>query len=116
MAEPITSILDSVKKMIGPSVIYDVFDPDLIMHINTVFFSLYQLGVTEAPFVITGSDETWSDFYSESDLEAVKTYVGLKTRMFFDPPTNSSLISAINEQIKELEWRINVSVDPKVEG
>lgn len=113
MAEPIESILDSVKKMIGPSVSYDVFDPDLIMHINTAFFSLYQLGVTEEPFVITGSDETWSDFHSESDLEAVKTYVGLKTRMFFDPPTNSSLISAINEQIKELEWRINVAVDPE---
>lgn len=116
MAEPIESILDSVKKMIGPSVSYDVFDPDLIMHINTAFFSLYQLGVTDEPFVIIGSDETWSDFHSDSDLEAVKTYVGLKTRMYFDPPTNSSLISAINEQIKELEWRINVSVDPKVEG
>lgn len=113
MAEPIESILDSVKKMIGPSVTYDVFDPDLIMHINTAFFNLYQLGVTEEPFVITSNEETWSDFHADSDLEAVKTYVGLKTRMYFDPPTNSSLISAINEQIKELEFRLNVAVDPK---
>ena len=113
MAERIDSILDSVKKMIGPSVSYDVFDPDLIMHINTLFFTLCQLGVTEEPFVITGSDEEWTDFHTESDLEAVKTYIGLKTRMYFDPPTNSSLISAINEQIKELEWRINVAVDPQ---
>lgn len=114
MTEPvIDSILDSIKKIIGPSVAYEVFDPDLIMHINTAFFSLYQLGVTEQPFVITGNTETWSDFHADSDLEAVKTYVGLKTRMYFDPPTNSSLMSAINEQIKELEWRINVKVDPE---
>ena len=116
MAEAqIDSILDSIKKMIGPSVTYSVFDPDLVMHINTLFFTLYQLGVTEAPFVITGSDETWEDFHSGSDLEAVKTYIGLKTRMYFDPPTNAALISAINEKIKELEFRINVAVDPKEE-
>lgn len=113
MAEPIDSILDSVKKIIGLSVTYDVFDPDLIMHINTAFFTLYQLGVTDTPFVITSSEETWDDFHADADLEAVKIYVGLKTRMYFDPPTNSALISAINEQIKELEWRINVKVDPE---
>lgn len=114
MAEAqIESILDSVKKVIGPSVSYTVFDPDLVMHINTTFFTLYQLGVTEEPFVITGNDETWDDFHSEKDLEAVKTYVALKTRMYFDPSTNSALISAINEQIKELEVRLNYEVDPK---
>jgi hypothetical protein len=107
------SILDSVKKLIGPSVTYSVFDPDLIMHINTAFFNLYQLGVTDTPFVITDENDTWEDFHSDTDLESVKTYVGLKTRMYFDPPTNSALISAINEQIKELEWRLNVAVDPK---
>ena len=113
MAEAqIESILDSVKKVIGPSVSYTVFDPDLVMHINSTFFTLYQLGVTEEPFIITGNDETWDDFHSEKDLEAVKTYITLKTRMYFDPPTNSALISAINEQIKELEWRLNVAVDP----
>ncbi len=116
MAEPIESILDSVKKIIGPSISYDVFDPDLIMHINTAFFNLYQLGVTDEPFVITGEDETWEDFHSDANLEAVKTYVALKTRMYFDPPTHTALISAINEQIKELEWRINVAVDPEKEG
>lgn len=114
MAEAqIESILDSVKKVIGPSVSYTVFDPDLVMHINTTFFTLYQLGVTEEPFVITGNEETWDDFRSEKDLEAVKTYVALKARMYFDPPTNSALISAINEQIKELEIRLNYEVDPK---
>ena len=107
------SILKTIKKLIGPSASYDIFEPDLITHINSAFFSLHQLGVTEEPFVITGKDETWDEFHADTDLEAVKTYVYLKTRMFFDPPTNSALISAINEQIKELEWRVNVAVDPK---
>lgn len=107
------SILESIKKLIGPSAQYDIFDNDLIMHINTVFFTLCQLGVTEEPFVISGSNETWEDFHADTDLESVKTYVYLKTRMYFDPPTNSALISAINEQIKELEVRLNYQVDPK---
>ena len=107
------SILETIKKLIGPSASYNIFEPDLITHINSAFFSIHQLGVTEEPFVITGKDETWDEFHADTDLEAVKTYVYLKTRMFFDPPTNSALISAINEQIKELEWRVNVAVDSK---
>lgn len=107
------SILESIRKLIGPSAQYTIFDNDLIMHINTVFFTLCQLGVTEEPFVISGADETWDEFHADTDLEAVKTYVYLKCRMYFDPPTNSALISAINEQIKELEVRLNYQVDPK---
>lgn len=107
------SILKSIKQLIGPSAQYDIFDTDLIIHINSAFFNLYQLGVTEEPFTITGENETWDEFHADTDLESVKTYIYLKTRMFFDPPTNSALISAINEQIKELEWRINVKVDPE---
>ena len=107
------SILESIRKLIGPSAQYDIFDNDLIMHINSAFFTLHQLGLTEEPFVISGPDETWDEFHADTDLEAVKTYVYLKTRMYFEPPTNSALISAINEQIKELEWRLNVAVDPE---
>lgn len=107
------SILESIRKLIGPSAQYTNFDNDLIMHINTVFFTLCQLGVTEEPFVISGTDETWDEFHADTDLEAVKTYVYLKCRMYFDPPTNSALISAINEKIKELEVRLNYQVDPK---
>ena len=107
------SILESIKKLIGPSASYEIFEPDLIMHINSTFFILHQLGITEEPFVISGSNETWEDFHADTDLEAVKTYVYLKARMYFDPPTNSALISAINENIKELEFRLNVAVDPE---
>lgn len=107
------SILESIRKLIGPSAQYDIFNNDLIIHINSAFFTLYQLGLTEEPFVISGPDETWDEFHADTDLEAVKTYVYLKCRMYFDPPTNSALISAINEQIKELEVRLNYQVDPK---
>ena len=107
------TILESIKKLIGPSASYEIFEPDLIIHINTIFFTLCQLGVTEEPFVISDGTETWDEFHADTDLESVKTYVYLKTRMYFDPPTNSALISAINEQIKELEWRLNVAVDPE---
>lgn len=106
------SILESVKKQIGPSASYTVFEPDLIMHINSVFFVLNELGVgPEEPYSITGSEQTWSDFMLNVP-EAVKTYMGIKTRLYFDPPTNSALLNALQEQVKELEWRLNVYVDP----
>ena len=107
------SILVSIKKLIGPSAIYEVFDPDLIMHINSTLFVLYQLGVLSDKFVVSDSSNSWSDLSTVKDIEAIKTYVYLKARMYFDPPTNSALISAINEQIKELEFRMNVEVDPE---
>lgn len=106
------SILNSVKETIGINSDYTVFDNNLIMHINTVLFTLYQLGATESPVSISDSTAEWSSITPTTDLELIKTYVYLKTRMYFDPPTNSSLISEINDKIKELEWRINVEVDP----
>lgn len=105
------NILNTIKKLVGPSINYGAFDVDLITHINTTFFIVYQLGATEEPFVIHDGMETWDDFHSGEELELIKTYVYLKARMYFDPPTNSALISAINEQIKELESRLNYEVD-----
>lgn len=110
------SILNSIKKNLGIKEDYKHFDPDIIMHINSAFFTLNQLGVgTEEPFVINDENTTWADFYSDTDVESVKTYITLKVRQVFDPPTNSYLTSAIGEMIKELEWRMNVAVDPKDE-
>lgn len=105
------SILNTIKHMVGPSIDYGVFDMDLITHINSTFFILYQLGIGDEPFVIRDDSAVWGDFHADEDIEAVRTYVYLKARMYFDPPTNSALISAINEQIKELESRLNYEVD-----
>lgn len=108
------SILDSIKKLLGITEEYTHFDPDIIMHINSAFFTLNQLGVgPDEPFKIEDKSDTWDDFVSGQDVEAIKSYIGLKVRTLFDPPTNSSLLSAINEQIKEFEWRLNVQVDPE---
>lgn len=107
------SILISIKKLLGITEEYTHFDQDIIIHINSVFFTLNQLGVGPTkPFTIKGGTEIWDDFIVEEDsLEAVKSYVYLKVRMFFDPPSSSVLMESINRQINEFEWRLNVAVE-----
>jgi|SRR5580765_3044905 hypothetical protein len=104
------SILTSTKKILGIAANYTVFDLDIITHINSAFSTLTQLGVGPAEgFMIQGVDEEWEDFIAD-DLQynSVKSYVFLKTRQLFDPPQTSYLISAVERQIQELEWRLNV--------
>ena len=99
------SILRTIRKMIGPAEDYQYFDTDLIIHINSAFSRLCQLGVgPEVPFRITGEDETWSEFMCEGYQEEIKTYVYLKTRLIFDPPANGSVVSTYKEEIEKLEW------------
>ena len=107
------SILNTIKKMLGPDSAYDVFDTDMIIHINTALSILTQLGVGPAKgFRITGPDETWTDFIgSDIDLESIKTYVYLKVKMLFDPPSSSFVMKSMEETCKEIEWRLNVAVD-----
>lgn len=108
------SIFDSIKALLGPDASYDVFDQDIILHINSALSVLSQLGVGSAEgFMITGPDETWGEFINnDKTLNMVKTYVYMKVKLAFDPPTNSSVISAYQEACKEYEWRLNVAVDP----
>ena len=108
------SILTSIKKLLGIEEDYEYFDADLIMHINSVFMILNQLGVgPEEGFSIQDTSNTWSEFIPDgSNLESVKSYIFLKVKLMFDPPTSSAVIESINRSISELEWRLNVSVDP----
>lgn len=108
-----SSILLSVKKMLGPSADYDIFDPELIIYINSVFGTLHQLGVgPEEKFVITGDSELWSDFTTEGEeIEEVKSYIYLRVRLLFDPPSSSFVLSSFKEQIKELEWRLQCKAE-----
>lgn len=104
------SILNTIKKLLGIDETYTYWDQDLIIYINTAFNVLYQLGVG-LPYSITSSTETWGNYLSDmSKLEMIKQYVYMKVKMVFDPPTGT-LADAMKEQIKELEWRINVTVD-----
>jgi hypothetical protein len=105
------SILIGTKKILGIASDYTAFDHDIITHINTAFSVLTQLGVGPANgFMIDDETEHWTDFITEDDPQynAVRTYVYLKVRLYFDPPTTSYLIGAFDKQIQELEWRLNV--------
>lgn len=106
------SIFLTTKKMLGIAEEYHAFDLDIITHINSVFLNLNQLGVGPImPYQITGEEETWDDFLQENPIPGVQSYVYLKTRLLFDPPTTSFLVDNIQKQIAELEWRMNVQVE-----
>ena len=108
-----TSILTSIKKLLGVAEDYTEFDEDILTHINSVFLNLTQLGVgPEEGFMIEDDTAVWEDFINDSiQLQAVKTYVYLKVKLLFDPPLSSSVTESINRMIAELEWRLNAAVD-----
>lgn len=107
------SILSSVKKLLGIDVDYEQFDVDIVMYINSVFAILSQMGVGPSdPFYIQDKTATWDDFFDGDDpSEMVKTYMYMKVRMMFDPPTGAAT-QATNDCIKELEWRLFYQNDP----
>lgn len=102
------SILTTIKKMIGFVEEYKPFDPELIIFINTQFVTLHQLGVgPENPAVITSETDTWRSVFGDiKELEAIKTYVYIKTKLVFDPPSSTALIDAYKRSAEELEWRL----------
>lgn len=108
------SILTSIKKLIGVVEEDHNFDADILMHINSVFMILRQLGVgPESGFTITDDTAVWTDFIPANDLrlESVKSYIYLKVKLLFDPPDRSSVMQATNELIDELEWRLCVAAE-----
>lgn len=107
------SILTSIKKLLGITEEYNQFDPDIIMHINSVFMILTQLGVGPAEgFSIEDDTAVWTDFIQDiKKLESVKTYIYLKVKLLFDPPLSSAVIDSTNRLINELEWRLNVTAE-----
>lgn len=107
------SILQSTKKLVGVSEDDDAFDLDIKTAINTAFSTLYQAGVgpLEGYFIEDG-DNTWSEFIgNKMHINDVKTYVHLRVRLLFDPPSSSFGLKAVEDQIQELIWRLNVADD-----
>lgn len=114
------SILNSVRKYLGPGEDYEYFDPDIVMHINAAFSTLDQLGLTfTSNFVVIDQGQTWDEYFdaihtdddiwmNEMNREIVKQYVYLSVRTIFDPPSSSFVLTALENRMKELEWRINV--------
>lgn len=108
------SILTSIKKLLGIAEEYEHFDIDIIIHINTAFSVLTQLGVgPSSGYSINDKHAVWNEFIPAEDkrFNSVKTYVYLKTRLVFDPPQNTALFEAMERTAKELEWRLNVSAE-----
>lgn len=105
------SILEMTKKNVGLTPDDESFDVDIIMHINTVFFKLHQLGIgPEEVFEIDSNAETWSQFFNGvKNMNAAKTYMYLNVRLLFDPPATSFTIAAFKEQLEELAWRLTVA-------
>ncbi|QXO14620.1 hypothetical protein SEA_BURLEY_15 [Gordonia phage Burley] len=104
------SILNSTKKMLGIDADYDAFDMDVILHINGALSTLNQLGLgPEEGFMIEDETAEWGDLLEDDmRLNSVKSLIYLKVRLVFDPPSTSFVLSAMQEQIRELEWRLNV--------
>ena len=110
------SILDTIKKLLGIQAEYTNFDKDIITHINTAFATLNQLGVgPKDGFLIYDDAAVWDDYITSCNLSMIKSYIYLKVRTLFDPPTSSVLMDSMTRSIAELEWRIFLEGDPKLE-
>ena len=109
------SILTSVKKLLGITEECTDFYADIIMHINSALMILTQLGVGPSEgFFIEDKTDFWDDFITGiGQFEAVKTYVYMKVKLMFDPPSSSAVMDAMNRTISELEWRLNVAAESK---
>ena len=107
------SILTSTKKLLGIEADYTAFDLDIILHINSVFSTLHQIGVGPSDgFMIEDATTNWSSFTSgNATINSVKSYLYLRVRILFDPPATSFAIEAMRSQVRELEWRLNVAVE-----
>ena len=111
------SILLSVKKMLGIDAEYTIFDPDIIIHINAAFAVLNQIGVgPEEGFMIEGETEVWDQYILDYNFVMAKTFIFLKVKLAFDPPSSSALLESMNRQLDELTWRLEVQGDNDSSG
>ena len=107
------SILTTIKKMLGITEEYTQFDVDLIVHINSIISRLTQMGLGDSTgFTISDKTAKWSDWITTKDLEPVKTYIYLRVKLLFDPPSNGTVAKSYEQIIKELEWCLFITVDP----
>lgn len=110
------SILKSIKKTLGLHPEDDAFDEDVMMHINSVFTTLTQLGIGPAAgFAVESEQTTWSDFLGDDPrYAAAKSFTYLKVRLAFDPPGTSFAIDAMAKLAAEFEWRLNVQHEGEI--
>lgn len=109
-------VLSDIKRLLGIEVADTSFDAELLLHINTVSsFSLPQFGISAIKEVEEG--DGWDDIFSEgTPYSGVKTYIFLKVKSLFDPPTHSFVLESLNRQIQEMEWRLVLEIEQNSEG
>lgn len=111
-----SSILNSVKSLCGlqPEVL--AFDPAIIMYINSGISTLIQLGVKITPgFFLENAEQTYEDLLGDDEdsvIHMVKMYLYYKTWLLFDSPASATVVQTLKEEIQQMEWRINIQVDP----
>ena len=111
MAAIPNSILDDTKKLLGVHADDPSFDTDITLHINSVLSLLHQLGASPLESVsISDSTATWQMLLDNiNGVNFMKSYVYLKVKSWFDPPVNANTMTALTEQINELEWRLSIT-------
>ena len=114
------SILKSIKKMLGIDPTMDMFDLDICININSALSNLNQIGLRpHEGFFVNGSEETWSDFLGTNDMQVLqnaKQYVYIWVKRVFDPPGATNHLSALDNTLKELEWRISTGREEIIRG
>lgn len=106
------SILLTIKSMLGLDETYKVFDKELIVYINTAINVLEQLGIGQDGFTVASESDTWDSYVTDlAKMEGIKTYIYIRTRLLFDPPSNSTLSKSLEDTARELEWRLNVKAE-----
>lgn len=108
------SILIKIKQALGIQADETSFDTDVLMHINTAIMSLAQMGLKNAEgFMVTDSSAVWEDLSdNKTVIGACQTYIYIKTKLVFDPPNHSFVITALQESLRENEWRLSIELDP----
>lgn len=111
------SILNTIKKMLGLDPTYTAFDTDIVVHINSAFMMLNQLGVISRGYHITGDSETWANALGSEvyDYESIKDYIYIKVRLLFDPPQTGFVTEALKQNLSEIEYRLVLQKEIKEE-
>lgn len=107
-----SSILRTIRELIVHDVNDPTFDVEIIVHLNTALSRLYELGVTKSAFKVTGESETWADLLGDATkFEDVKTYLYIRVKIVFDPPSSSYVLTNLKEERDRLEWLLNVKAE-----
>lgn len=104
-------IFTSIKSMLGIDLNFNGFDSNIQSAINSSIFSLKSIGVVNSDFILDTQNKTWKDLTDEKRFSSVQTYVYLKTKLVFDPPSNTTIINSLEKQLSEIEWRLNLEAN-----